>query len=252
MRSSFAALSLIAGLVLAAARPAMAQAPSGPTVPIAVDLAKVPLGSWSEYTVDMGAMPPMKQRFALVGRGPRGHELELALEGGPMGAPGKVLVKVDLDPDQRKTERVKRVVMQIGQLEPMEMPTTGPGQQAANQFSTVDPKKYVDTQEIKVPAGTFKAKHYRDKMPDGSAIEYWVNEDVPPFGIVKMNANLPGGAAVMQLASRGKGAKPAITRPPRPFDQQKLMTELMSMASRSSGAGGPPPASPPPAKTKQK
>ena len=46
---------------------AFAQQPGqGPPMPIAVDLAKVPAGSWADYAMTMGQLPPMKMRIALV------------------------------------------------------------------------------------------------------------------------------------------------------------------------------------------
>ena len=48
---------------------AFAQQPGqGPPMPIAVDLAKVPVGSWADYTMTMGQLPPMKMRMALVAK----------------------------------------------------------------------------------------------------------------------------------------------------------------------------------------
>src|SRR5688572_6273024 len=84
----FAAMPAHRALVRAAAMLALmlvaptarAQAPAAPSVPVAVDLRKVPLGSWSEYALTMGSMPAMRQRFALVGRTDKIHELELAME----------------------------------------------------------------------------------------------------------------------------------------------------------------------------
>ena len=46
---------------------AFAQQP-GPPMPIAADLAKVPAGSWADYTMTMGPLPPMKMRIALVSK----------------------------------------------------------------------------------------------------------------------------------------------------------------------------------------
>jgi hypothetical protein len=241
-------------LLVAAAGPAAAQAPTpGPTVPLAMDLMQVPVGTWSEYQVKVGDTPGMQQRFALVGRQDRIHVVEMQIEGGMAMAVGPVLLRVDLDPTDPK-QRLRKVIMRMGSAEPMELPTQAA---AAGQepFRTLDPKKAVKNETITVPAGTFKTKLYRDNLPDGSLVEYWVSQDAPPFGVVKARAQLKrggpmgaGGAMDMVLSGRGTGAKAQLTQPARPFDQMALMQQLMNANGRGAPAAQPPaPAGPPPA-----
>lgn len=244
---------LTAGPLAGAAR---AQAPQGPTVPLALDLTKVPTGTWSEYQITVGELPPMKQRFALVDRQGKTHGVEMKMEGGMAAAVGPVWLRIDLDPTE-PTERIKKVIMQMGASDPMEMPTNAApaGQQP---FRSLNPKTLVKTETVKVPAGTFKTKLYRDALPDGSVAEYWVSADAPPFGVVKARANLKsggpagvGGQMTMALAARGTDAKPNVPKTARPFDQAALMKQLMNAAGKGgAGAGAPPPAAPAPAPTK--
>ena len=50
-------------------------------MPIAVDLAKVPAGSWAEYAMTMGQLPSMKMRIALVTKNATANIIETSLEG---------------------------------------------------------------------------------------------------------------------------------------------------------------------------
>lgn len=229
---------------------ANAQGPmgGGPGMPLGIDLAKAPLGSWAEYRMEMpGAAAALKQRLALVGRDPNGHVVEMRIEGGPIPGGGPVTVKIVVDPDNGKSDRVRKVIMQMGDQDPMEMPVNPQMQQG--QFTPVDPKKLVGTETIKVPAGEIKAKHYRDQRPGAPPMDAWISEDVPPFGLVKVETigqgpGVPPGSKVsMVLIAKGTGAKPSITKPAKPFDQMALMRAFQA----GSGAqhAGPPPGAPP-------
>ena len=98
-------------------------------------------------------------------------------------------------------------------------------------FQRPDPKNLVAKEEIKVAAGTFQATHYREKNAMGT-VDVWVNETIPPLGLVKVitapevDKKAPAAmqipAATMELSGTGKGAKPAITKKPKPFDAKKM------------------------------
>lgn len=222
-------------LLLCAALPAAAQSP-GPALPMGMDIRKAPVGAWSEYTVTVADLPPFKQRFALVGRDAETHSVEMTSEGGPMAASGmKTTIKVVLEADPAKKERVRRLVMQLGDNDPMEL-----AQQAHNkdQFAPLSPKKLVGKETVKLAAGSFATRHYRDKGPAG-AMDIWVSDEAPPFGIVRMrgSASQGGDATVplkIELAARGKDARPVITKRPQPFDQAVLMNQM------SRAVGNPP------------
>jgi hypothetical protein len=226
-----------------AALPARAQqpGPGGPPVPLTVDLAKVEVGSWSDYTMTMGAMPPMKMRMGLVARGPEGTSLETTVEGGMMASAGKMVMQVRLAPGGEKDGKVAKMIMQLGGGDPMEMPMDPSTQKP---FTKPNPKTLVGSETVKVPAGSFKTKHYRDKTPQGDVFDFWVNDAVPPFGLVRMkgeqkkNPQMPGQLTI-ELNATGKDAKPAITKPAKPFDQAALMQQMMG------GRGGPPPGAAP-------
>jgi hypothetical protein len=219
----------------------------GNSTPLALDLKKVAVGSWAEYTmtIGMGGGMTMKSRWALVGRNASGNTLEMSMEGGPMAMMGgKMVAKMVLVPDPVGAAKpVKQMVMQMGDRDPMEMPLDMPGM-PAQKFQKPDPKKLVGKEDVKVPAGTFKASHYRDKTDNGT-VDAWVSEDVAPLGMIKVTTSPKPGAVgpngqpmpsvTMELVAKGKDAKPTITKTPKPFDPSMF----------GGGHGGPPPGAKP-------
>ena len=240
-------VALAAGLAFTA--PAFAQMMGGGATPLATDLRKVPVGSWAEYkmTIAAGAGITVKSRWALVARDAGSNTLEMSAEGGPMGQ--KMLVKTVLVPEPAGAEKpVKEMVMKLGDRDPMQMPLDMP-MGPTPRFEKPDPKKLVGKEQVKVAAGTFKTSHYHDTSEVGT-VDIWVSDQVAPLGIVKVamqpkpGAVGPGGQPMppvtMELAGRGKGAKPGITKPAKPFDP--------SMFGPPPGVapGGPPPSGAPP------
>jgi hypothetical protein len=238
MSRSLAVLVFFLGLVPAVAS---AQTPGqGPPMPMAVDLTKVPIGTWAEYTVVMGQLPPMSTRMALVGRG----VLETTVEGGMMAQlGGKMAMQMTLAPGGEKEGKVQKMVMQMGANDPMELPVTA-GQQ---QFNKPNPKTLVKEESVTVKGGTFKTKHYRDKTPAGDTVDYWISEKALPLGLVKMEAEQKQNAAIkgpikFELAATGKDAKPVITKPSKPMDPA-MMQQMMGGGAKSGGGAAPPAAS---------
>ena len=191
----------IGAVVLGAPAAARAQMGQPPSLPMAVDLRKVAVGAWAEYNMSVGQMPPMKSRMALVAKTATTNTLELTMEGGMFAmAGGKLVMHTEIDADQDKENPVKRVLMQIGDNDPMEMPLDS---QKQGQFHKPNPKSLLKEETIKVAAGTFKAKHYRDKLPNGDPFDFWVSAEVPPFGLVKVDAVQPHGGPVTASPAQG-------------------------------------------------
>jgi hypothetical protein len=237
-------LHLLTLVLIAAPGLAQAQPIGGGLTPLALDLKKVPVGSWAEYTVTIGGGGgmTMKSRWALVARDANGSTLETSVEGGPVAMMGgKMVMKVALVADPLKSDKpIKQAVVQVGDRDPMEMPLNMPNM-PPQKFQKPDPKKLVGKEQIKVAAGTFKTSHYHDVTERG-VIDLWVSEGVGPLGMVKMTATPPAGKQdpqtppiSMELTGKGKDAKGIITKSPKPFDPAEL-----------GGAGAPPPGGPPP------
>jgi hypothetical protein len=201
---------------------------------MAVDLAKVPVGSWADYNITTNDMKG-KLRWALVEKIPAGIGVEMTMEGGITALIGgqKSTTRMLLDPDPLKAKNpVKRLILQRGDNDPMELPADNPAVQA-QKFARPDPKNLVKKETIKVPGGSFNASHYREVRGD-STIEYWLSETVLPLGLVKMVSTPKsagtGPKVTMELAAKGSDAKPTITKQPKPIDPAML--------------GGAPPAAP--------
>jgi hypothetical protein len=236
---------VVVASVLLASSAARAQAPGpGTPLPLAVDLAKVKVGSWAEYQMSVGGLPPMQMRMALVGRTAGTATIEMSVSGGMMAmAGGAMVVKTVLDIHSKKDEpKVKEVAMQLGSNDPMEMP---PEMSQRSQFKRPDPKDSAGEEAVKVKGGTFKAKRYAEKTSSGDSVQFWVSDKATPLGLVKMtgetkaapSAGMPiTGPVTVELTAQGKDARPAITKAAKPFDPETFKREVLGGA-----AGGPPP-----------
>ena len=205
---------------------ASAQGPGVPAgMPLVVDMKKVEIGSWAEYSMTMGSIT-LSSRWALVARDAKSNTLEMTTKGGPVAKP--VVLRMVLAADPTSSDKTpKPMVMQFGDDAPMLVPSDTPVQS----FQHPDPKNLVAKEDLKVPAGTFKTSHYRDKNAMGT-VDVWVNETVPPLGLVKVittpevDKSAPAAmqvpAATMELSAMGTGAKAVITKKPKPFDAKKM------------------------------
>jgi len=219
-----ALLALLVGLALAPS-PASAQMGPQPPMPMVVDLKKVPVGSWASYSMTMGGTT-MTSKMALVARDASSVSMETSIEGGMMAMMGgKMTMRMVMDPDPTTAAKpVKQMVMQVGDQDPMIAPDT----MQAQKYSKPDPSTLVGKETLKVAAGSYKTSHYRTKTAHGD-VDVWVSEDAAPTGLVKLSTppmqagqqQVPG--MTMELTATGKGAKPLITKPPKPFDPQKMM-----------------------------
>jgi hypothetical protein len=222
-------LCLVAGAFPARAVADGSALPPGPA--LTVDFKRAPVGTWAEYATKVGgaAEAAMRTRWAFLARDAEGNTLELTLDGPAAESArlgGKLVTRMLLAPDPIGLGKpIKRLVVQVGDREPLEIPNDLPGL-PGQKFQNPDPKKLVGKETITVAAGTFAANHYKDVLPD-STVDSWLSDEVPPLGVVKIqstprpDATGPGGRPLppvtMELVARGKDAKPAITRAPKPF-----------------------------------
>ena len=218
--------SFALALALSLCLPSLASAQGVPAgMPLVVDMKKVEIGSWAEYSMTMGSIT-LSSRWALVARDAKSNTLEMTTKGGPVAKP--VVLRMVLAADPTSAEKApKPMVMQFGNDAPMFVPSDTPVQK----FQQPDPKNLVGKEELKVAAGTFKTSHYREKNTMGT-VDVWVNETVSPLGLVKVittpevDKKAPTAmqipAATMELSATGTGAKAAITKKPKPFDAKKM------------------------------
>ncbi len=219
---------ILALILLALPRAVHAQTAGVPVgMPLAIDMAKVPVGAWAEYSMTMGSIS-LSSRWALVARDSSSNTLELTSSGAAMSKP--VVLRMVLAADPTTNPKLKKpIVVKLGHDDPMLAPPDTPVQR----FQRPDPKSLVGQEEIKVAAGTFATSHYRDKNAMG-IVDVWVSDKVPPLGVVKVltspdpdlakqePAAMQIPPATMELAAVGTGAKPTITRKPKPYDEKKM------------------------------
>ena len=239
------ALSALLALWLGAAGAARAQSPnpSGTPLPLAVDLKKVPVGSWSEYHMAAGknSKASMTARMALVARTEGKADLETEVKGGPLAQMGRTILRMSIPIGDASEVKPTEQVLQIGDNPPMLLPASMTGGRSQT-FRKLDPKTRIGVDDIKVPGGTFPhADHFREKGPAGETIDYWINKTVMPFGLLKVtSAGSDDSKTVsMELTGHGGGAKPEITKPPQPFDPSVLMRQARPSELGGSNAGPP-------------
>jgi hypothetical protein len=204
-----------------------------PATPVAVPLDKVPVGTWAEYSLKRGEGPGRTIRHALVGREQGAHVIETRSQN---MRGDKILTRSVLATDPTQEGGVKKVVVQMGTTDPMELPVggrpdgAGPGGgRGGPRWIKPDPKTLVGKETVKVPAGSFQTEHHRTQNGRGQTIDYWVAKEPGPFGLVKMEMERGGGPdgdgggkVIVELAARGKDAKPELTRPAKPFDPEVM------------------------------
>jgi hypothetical protein len=215
-----------------------------PITPVGAALDKVPVGTWAEYSIKRGDGPPRKLRQALVGKEGTAFVIETR---GENGRGERVLSKTVVDADPSKEGAVKSSVVQLGDADPMMMPAGRPpgapgageaegrgpgaggerrGGMRGARFLKPDPKTLVGKESVKVAGGSFEAQHYKAESPRGGIINYWLAKDAGPFGLVKLEWDRPAGEddakVVVELAAKGKGAKPELTKPAKPFDPEAM------------------------------
>ncbi len=205
---------------------ANAQAPGVPAgMPLVVDMTKIEVGSWAEYKMGMGSIS-LISRWALVARDATSNTLEMTTTGAAVAKP--VVLRMVLPADPTSSAKLKKpMAVQFGHEDPMLAPPDTPVQR----FQRPDDKNLVGKEELKVAAGTFQTRHYREKNTMGT-VDIWVSESVPPLGVVKVlttpevDKGAPEAmqipAATMELAGTGTGDKPAITKKPKPYDEKKM------------------------------
>ncbi len=167
-------------------------------------------GGQYEMTTEKGTKTVME--IAVVGKesvdGKEGYWFEMTLATPSMGLMvTKTLTVVD------GTDTVtSRMIMQMGNRPPMEMPTQMSKASAQKQPADIrDRAEDVGSESITTPAGTFTAEHY--KMKDGSG-DAWVAPKAGPYGLVKFQ----GKDSTMVLTKVITDAKDKITGTPVPFN----------------------------------
>ena len=222
-----------------AAPPPTAGAIWPPRMPAAGRFEEVPLGKWAEYQETYLGATTIKERVALVAREAEAVTLETTTE----TRPGDKTVFATVFAGKNDSWRVTSNVFQVDDEDPMEAPAAAPAQQP---YPRADSKKLIGTELVSVRAGLFKAKHYRYRTAYGERVDFWIDDSVPPIGLVKLEAEQKQhagftGGFTFELVQTGSGAIPQITKPARPFDATLLERRGVPW-SRQARVGPQPPA----------
>jgi hypothetical protein len=206
-------------------------------IPVLLELKKVPVGSWAEYTVSKGGRPARTVRQVLVDRDSMNATVEVIMEvrrrrTRQPAPPDRKVTRVVVDLDLKEIAP-REVVVQRSGADPVARSTA---QLSGRQrIFKLDPKRSLGSETVAVAAGAFATQHYRDTGPRGGTIDIWASNQAPPFGLVKMErspgANSPARRAVFgkvtyALVRMGTGAKASITRAARPLHPSQMQCPL--------------------------
>ena len=176
------------------------------------------VGSGAAYDIQTSNGPKQSIEYAIVGKesvdGKDGFWIEWTTTAGGMG---EMVMKVLIVPGD--TAAPQKVIMQMGDRPPMEMPAQGrAGNSASAPPDIRNLAEDVGTESVTTPAGAFSCEHYR--MKDGSG-DTWVSSKVPPFGMVKHQ----GKDSTMVLTKVITDAKDKIVGTPQPFNPMMMMQQ---------------------------
>lgn len=180
------------------------------------------IGEWAELE-EMKEGKPVTIQVAFVGKEERGGQ-ELYRMQVVSTVAGKRHIMQTLTPwdiaslaEDHETELVMKMDDQPAMIMPIKGDQRGP--RASDFLKDCAKITRVGDESVTVPAGTFKAGHY--KGPDGDT---WVSSEVPGWRMVKMVT--PDGNTVV-LTATGSGAKNEITE--QPMDMKALMRNPEAM-----------------------
>jgi hypothetical protein len=184
------------------------------------------VGSGAQYEIQSTNGKSMAMEIDVVGKesvgGVDAYWFETVMANPQMG--GNIVMKV-LTVPAGGNATVTKMIMQMGNRPPMEMPSQmtqmAQGGQKQTPTDIRGEAEDVGSESVTTPAGTFTCEHYR--MKDGSG-DSWISDKVSPYGLIKHQ----GKDSTMVLTKIVTDAKDKITGTPVPFNPMMM------------GMGGPP------------
>ena len=216
----FALLTCLFLFVPAAAAQKQGPLPSHSPPPVQLKLLgttpdkDIKLGSWVEYAVtDTTEKKSYKMKIAFVGRegGGKFSWLEITLTG--LGR--TVYLKMYMEGNPGAAGTVKRLIMQIGAMQPMELPLVKLTDvlPVISQKPIVAPR-VVGNVDLRTPAGQFPGSlHVRAVNADGQMMNFYHHKQALMWSLVKLH----DGRFDMELVGQGVGAVSRIRQTPVPF-----------------------------------
>jgi hypothetical protein len=180
------------------------------------------LGSGAAYELQSKDSGKTKLEMAIVGTetvdGKTAYWLEIKSKDPRSGDDMYTKTLTVMDGKERRT---LRVIMQMPDQPPMEMPMEMINRGRQKQEEDLkETSELVGSESVTTPAGTFTCDHYRAK--DGSA-DTWVAQNVAPWGLVKYT----GKNSSQVLTKVITNAKSHIVGNPVKFDPMEMMRRPM-------------------------
>ncbi len=174
------------------------------------------VGGWSTYHMEDARGEQSKLTFAIVDKDPQGYWLELRTPGDGGEAVAAFLIKGDPTDDANvlmvRTEDPGSPALEIDKDTLIKLRTEGNeafGGQASSIGPTVGKLAGMPKETIEVNGRKLTCRHLKVLGPHGQEAEVWMNDQVVPFGVVK----LVSGKESIVLEDFGKGAKPVLKGP---------------------------------------
>jgi len=166
------------------------------------------VGGWSEYQMTERGGPTSKMKIAIVGKEGDAYWYETIIE---TKQEGRSISKMLVSGNPEEQKNIKRMIVKMGNEPAMEMPLEmmqGSTEDQGQKGKTIDK----GPESIKVPAGTFTARHVQYQYEE-LVEDTWIHKDVSPYGVVKSKSK----DFEMVLLGYGTGAKTQITETPQKF-----------------------------------
>lgn len=174
------------------------------------------VGCGAQYEIQGNGRDKMVMEIDVVGKesvdGKDGYWIESTVSNTQMG---QIVTKMLAVLDGAKST-VSKMIMQMGEHPPMEMPTQMMSEKGSQPVDIRGQAEDSGTESVTTSAGTFIAHHYR--MKDGSG-DSWISEQISPYGLIKHE----GKDSTMVLTKVVTHAKDKVIGTPGPFNPAELL-----------------------------
>lgn len=183
---------------------------SGPAASPAPAATTIEVGQWVEYRFRRGRERPVTVRYALVEREPDGDWLETRYT---RADGGRLLIRVLVEGRLDRPGRIKRVIVQEGHGQALELPAERGAGALPPQVPTSANARVVGEEAIQVAGHRLRARHVRASEGVG-ATDAWVSTAVPLWGLVRFSSS----RYQLDLLGFGTGARSSLVGDPVRFD----------------------------------
>jgi hypothetical protein len=199
---------------------------ASPTVNITNIFSKSPaksvrIGTWVKYSIQDNRVGKNSSKYylklAFVGREEMGRLtwMEISLNQGGQ----TTYIKLLYEGDPGRVGKTKRLIVQFGNMQPMETPVEEEKKLLPIIFrAPIVQPRVIEKKDFSSPVGIFrKASHIKSIDPDGNIINLWMHKSVLMWGMLKIN----DGRFIMELVDQGFGARSRIKGEPAKLTMPK-------------------------------